>query len=411
MQDALSRRGIGLNLFASVLVFFLAACGLFLAQDTIVSFMMESPLLNGLIIAVFVVGSLYTGYWMLRLDREFRMLEAVRRRFLEDGDSSWLEPEALRELPASQVTERLALYAEQVSKRCPPNSESHAEKVAMSLGLHTGITRYLSSLLVFLGLLGTFIGLLMAIGGIEQIISKLPRGDAGQDVAFIGEVISRLGGPLHGMATAFSTSVFGLVTSLLLGFFHLQLAAGQTRYIARLEALDSAIFMPAFIERAGTTIPDVDTVAQAAAAGAGPQAGGGVSEVFARYLEASQRQMKENLDRLVTIVERTEQMQAGYREAMRSVARQVETTDAAVARLSANQDMIRESLHEMGDLSRDQLESQRLSLAESRGMNDALRRLATAHEETQAALRDYQADLLRVVQRELGAIHKMQGEE
>jgi len=413
MQDSLSRRGIGLNLFASSAVFVLAVAGFALAHRLILSFMMESPVLNLLIIAVFLVGTAYAFFWMLRLEREFRQLEAVRVRFREEPRGDWLDVKALRMMPPSQVSERLALYAEQVSKRCPPNSESHAEKVAMSLGLHAGVTRYIAGLLVFLGLLGTFIGLLLAIGGIEQTIANLPREADGDSLAMVNRIIDNLGGPLHGMATAFSTSVFGLVTSLLVGFFHLQLASGQTRYISRLEALDSAIFMPAFIERAGTTIPDVKAVARAAEAAVGGPAvaGPGFSEVFGRYLEASQLQMKENLDRLAGIVERTEDMQVNYRDAMMTLARQMEITDAAVGRLAANQELIRESLKDLSDQGRNEAEGRRLELAEVKSMNEALRRLVSSHDEAQSALRDYHADLLRILHRDLGVLRKMIGEE
>jgi hypothetical protein len=96
------------------------------------------------------------------------------------------------------------------------------------------ISRYLIGLLVFLGLLGTFWGLLQTIGSIGDTIQSLdPNSGDANDV--LDALKSGLKAPLDGMGTAFSSSLFGLAGSLVLGFLDLQAGRAQTRFYTELE--------------------------------------------------------------------------------------------------------------------------------------------------------------------------------
>jgi hypothetical protein len=96
------------------------------------------------------------------------------------------------------------------------------------------ISRYLISLLVFLGLLGTFWGLLGTIGSIGDTIGSLdPRSGDANDV--LDALKGGLKAPLDGMGTAFSSSLFGLAGSLVLGFLDLQSGQAQNRFYLELE--------------------------------------------------------------------------------------------------------------------------------------------------------------------------------
>jgi len=96
------------------------------------------------------------------------------------------------------------------------------------------ISRYLIGLLVFLGLLGTFWGLLQTIGSIGDTIQSLdPNSGNANDV--LDALKSGLKAPLDGMGTAFSSSLFGLAGSLVLGFLDLQAGRAQTRFYTELE--------------------------------------------------------------------------------------------------------------------------------------------------------------------------------
>jgi membrane associated rhomboid family serine protease len=95
------------------------------------------------------------------------------------------------------------------------------------------IVRYLAGLLVFLGLLGTFWGLIETVGSVGRIIGSLRTGqDAG---VLFDELKNALAGPLQGMGLAFSASLFGLAGSLVLSFLDLQAGQAQSRFYTELE--------------------------------------------------------------------------------------------------------------------------------------------------------------------------------
>jgi hypothetical protein len=96
------------------------------------------------------------------------------------------------------------------------------------------ISRYLIGTLIFLGLLGTFWGLLTTIGAVGQVINGLDVGSR-DFAAVFGELKAGLQVPLAGMGTAFSSSLFGLGGSLVLGFLDLQAGHAQNRFFNGLE--------------------------------------------------------------------------------------------------------------------------------------------------------------------------------
>ena len=96
------------------------------------------------------------------------------------------------------------------------------------------ISRYLIGLLIFLGLLGTFWGLLETVGAVSRVVGGLQVG--GGELAQVFEELKRgLQAPLSGMGTAFSSSLFGLAGSLVLGFLDLQAGQAQNRFFNELE--------------------------------------------------------------------------------------------------------------------------------------------------------------------------------
>jgi hypothetical protein len=95
-------------------------------------------------------------------------------------------------------------------------------------------SRYLISLLIFLGLLGTFWGLLLTATSVGETIRGLHV--VGSDPAVMFDTLrAGLEAPLSGMGTAFSTSLFGLASSLVLGFLDLQASQAQNRFANELE--------------------------------------------------------------------------------------------------------------------------------------------------------------------------------
>ena len=107
------------------------------------------------------------------------------------------------------------------------------DSIATRLDEARDISRYMTGLLVFLGLLGTFWGLIETVGSVGKVIDGLKvGGDAG---SLFDTLKEGLAAPLGGMGISFSSSLFGLAGSLILGFLDLQSSQAQNRFYTDLE--------------------------------------------------------------------------------------------------------------------------------------------------------------------------------
>jgi hypothetical protein len=107
------------------------------------------------------------------------------------------------------------------------------DSIATRLDEARDISRYMTGLLVFLGLLGTFWGLIETVGSVGSVIQGLKTGaDAG---SMFDSLREGLAAPLGGMGISFSSSLFGLAGSLILGFLDLQSSQAQNRFYTELE--------------------------------------------------------------------------------------------------------------------------------------------------------------------------------
>jgi biopolymer transport protein ExbB/TolQ len=107
------------------------------------------------------------------------------------------------------------------------------DSIATRLDEARDISRYMTSLLVFLGLLGTFWGLIETVGSVGKVIQSLKVG--GEAGAVFDSLREGLAAPLSGMGISFSSSLFGLAGSLVLGFLDLQTSQAQNRFYMELE--------------------------------------------------------------------------------------------------------------------------------------------------------------------------------
>jgi hypothetical protein len=114
------------------------------------------------------------------------------------------------------------------------------DSIASRLDESRETTRYLVGLLIFLGLLGTFWGLLLTTGSVGDTIAALNT-DGKESAQVFQELKTGLEAPLRGMGTAFSASLFGLAGSLILGFLDLQAGQAQSRFYNELEEWLSTI--------------------------------------------------------------------------------------------------------------------------------------------------------------------------
>lgn len=183
--------------------------------------------LNSGIVAVLAIGIFFIFWQVWKLYPEIRWIEGFRRG--ERSTSGESAPRLLGPM-ATMLGERrgsrLSLSA--LSLR------SLLDGVNARLDESHDIARYFIGLMVFLGLLGTFWGLLGTITAVGDAISSL-SGSSGDAASMFGELKANLKKPLSGMGTAFSSSLFGLAGSLLLGFLEVQATQAHNRFFNELE--------------------------------------------------------------------------------------------------------------------------------------------------------------------------------
>lgn len=211
------------RVFLLSMLIFLAIVGFVAAilYRQISSAFQTNPGLNGLILGVMVVGILLVFGQVIRLIREVAWVNSFRVG-TDRRDPVLLAP--MKALLSRSSTMALSTNT----------MRSILDSIATRLDESRDISRYLTGLLIFLGLLGTFWGLLQTIGSIGETIQSLdPGGGDVNDV--LDSLKSGLSAPLSGMGTAFSSSLFGLSGSLVLGFLDLQAGRAQTRFYTELE--------------------------------------------------------------------------------------------------------------------------------------------------------------------------------
>src|SRR5262249_22568425 len=207
---------------------------------------MANPGLNALIIGVLIVGIIYSFRQVLRIYPEIRWVNSFR--ISDPGLSVDTTPTLLAPM-ATMLRDRTGHLSLATGAM-----RSLLDSVASRLDEQRETTRYLVGLLVFLGLLGTFWGLLQTVTSVGSTISALDTNGSETTMLF-DQLKERLAAPLKGMGTAFSCSMFGLGGSLILGFLDLQAGHAQSRFYNELEDWLSGITELQSAE--GTTVAGV----------------------------------------------------------------------------------------------------------------------------------------------------------
>jgi len=191
------------------------------------AFLANAPL-NGLIIGVLLLGIIYNFRQVLMLYPEVSWIENFRTEAIPVSEA---QPPKLLAPMATMMGEhrdrdRLSLST--------LGMRSLLDGIVSRLDESRDLSRYTIGLLIFLGLLGTFWGLLETVSSISQVIGGLSI-DGGNSAAVFSELKKGLQAPMAGMGTAFSSSLFGLAGSLVLGFLDLQANQAQNRFYNDLE--------------------------------------------------------------------------------------------------------------------------------------------------------------------------------
>jgi hypothetical protein len=204
-----------------ILVGFLA----FILYQPIWTAFLNNPGLNGLIGLVLLIGIVIAISQVVRLFGAVSWVNATTSADLRRGQLPEAPPPPLLAPMAAQLGAGRAVST--------PVMRSVLDAIALRLDENREIVRYLAGLLVFLGLLGTFWGLLETVSSVGNVIRSMRTG--GEAAALFDELKSGLAAPLGGMGISFSSSLFGLAGSLVLGFLDLQLGQAQTRFYTGLE--------------------------------------------------------------------------------------------------------------------------------------------------------------------------------
>jgi len=215
------------RIFLVRMLVFLVLCGLVIVvlYRQILDAFMSNPGLNGLIIGVLLIGILLSFRQVLRLFPEVAWVNGFR---LADPGIAVERPPTLLAPMATMLGDRLGRMA--ISTQM---MRGILDSIATRLDEARDLSRYMTGLLIFLGLLGTFWGLIETVGSVGKVVETLkPGGDSGSVFETLRE---GLAAPLGGMGIAFSSSLFGLAGSLILGFLDLQTSQAQNRFYTDLE--------------------------------------------------------------------------------------------------------------------------------------------------------------------------------
>src|SRR5262249_14487977 len=215
------------RIFLVRMTVFLILCALVvvvLYRQILVAFM-ANPSLNALIIGVLLIGILLAYRQVLRLYPEVNWVNGF---LLSDPGLAVESPPVLLAPMAAILGDRIGRMA--ISAQV---MRGILDSIAARLDEARDLSRYMTGLLIFLGLLGTFWGLIDTVSSVGKVLENLK---VGGDAASIFESLKEgLAAPLGGMGVSFSSSLFGLAGSLILGFLDLQTSQAQNRFYTDLE--------------------------------------------------------------------------------------------------------------------------------------------------------------------------------
>lgn len=286
---------------------------------------MANVALNGMIVGALVIGIIFAFRQVTEIGPEVRWIETFRSH---QPGMSIQEPPILLAPVAAMLGERreMGLSLSALSLR------SLLDSISSRLDESRDISRYLIGLLIFLGLLGTFWGLLQTVGSVSQVIGGLSV-ESGNLGDVFSDLKSGLGSPLNGMATAFSSSLFGLAGSLVLGFLDLQLGQAQNRFYNDLEEWLSGLTRLS----SGAAVAEGETSATA-------------------YQAALFEQTAESLDRLQRVILRSEDDRRqsntnlmALNEKLTTLTDQIRVDQDMLIRLSEAQMELRPVLNRLAD--------------------------------------------------------------
>ncbi|MDE8345688.1 MAG: flagellar motor protein MotA [Acidocella sp.] len=218
------------NFLIRMIIFCLVVYGVAaIISPDLARFYMANPLVNSVIVLVELFGVFWNLRQVQRLNPEVDWVEGFRRQRqkLEQATPPVLLAPMARMLQGRADGERRITLSGQAMRTI-------LDGIASRLDESRELSRYVTGVMIFLGLLGTFWGLLHTVSSVAAVINGMNL--AGGDVnGMFTQLKSGLAGPLAGMGTAFSSSMFGLSGALILGFLDLTAGQAMNRFYNELE--------------------------------------------------------------------------------------------------------------------------------------------------------------------------------
>ncbi|WP_029605989.1 hypothetical protein [Kozakia baliensis] len=296
-----------------------------LLSSTLYAAFFANPMLDGLILLILLFGILWNLRIVQRLMPEVRWVETLRqpRTGLAQPQPPKLLAPMASMLARQRNPERMSLSMQM--------TQAMLDSLSSRLDESREISRYMTGLLIFLGLLGTFYGLLLTVNSIAGVIGGMSVGGGDLDAMF-GQLKTGLAQPLHGMATAFSGSMFGLASALILGFLDLTAGQAQTRFFNELEE-----WLAGVTRHGGAIAESSDTPIPA-------------------YVQALLEQTAENLETLQNIVSRGEESRLrqlhvldGLQERLRGMTELLQANQKLMLRVAEGQALLSPFLKHVGE--------------------------------------------------------------
>jgi len=371
------------------MLLFLAAVAVVavLLSDALLTAFRNNPLLNSLILCVLALGIAYNLLQVARLGREATWAANYQQ---PRGSAAAVPAPRLLAPMANMLAGRESTDGDERKKRftlSAPAMRSLLDGIASRLDESRELSRYMTGLLIFLGLLGTFWGLLQTVHSVADVIGGMTVGTGDVSVLF-EQLKSGLAKPLTGMGTAFSASLFGLAGALVLGFLDLTAGQAQNRFYNELEE-----WLAGLTRLSSGALPDGD--------------GGGAVPV---YVQALLEQTAENLEELQRILARGEEGRLQTNHAVLSLTERLSdlsdtmrTSQQLMLRLAEAQQQLGPAIQRLADARSDDdnAEAARVHL---RNIDLALQRLLSETEQGRAQITAELRSDLRVLTRTVAAL-------
>ncbi len=349
----------------------LCAAGGVLALPRVLPVFQSNPYLNGFIVFVFGIGVLACFWQVAQLIQSVRWIE----RFAAGHDVGATPPRLLAPLAALLRRRDTRMQITTTSTR------SILDSVATRIDEAREITRYLVSLLIFLGLLGTFYGLATTVPALVDTIRGLAPSEGESNMDTFARLMTGLESQLGGMGVAFASSLLGLAGSLIVGLLELFAGHGQNRFYRELEEWLSSITRLSF-------------------SGDGE---GGSTDVVAHVLD----QMTDQMERLTLMFSRSQDGQAEVDARLGQLAdsleRMTERLEAtapsatSLARIAEGQERLAEAISDRETADGFDAESRMRLRSIDVQMLRLLEEISAGRQETMAELRTDLAHLNRTI--------------